>query len=223
VTAARKRLREDAVNLVFAAHLGFDPGQQARHSCVFVNLEQLGEGAADVPEACLKLLQRAAVVDDDPHNVAAYAEDPADVPIVPLLSAPCLKRDETLPPEDRPVDLLFIGSLNERRRAWIDRIEALGHTVMTFDKPMYGEERKVCTRPHAAFETSVLWVQDQAALEQFFSQNFLTPACCATWRNPWSCRCATTRAWAAACCWRRDRSTRCGPATCWSMRATCQR
>ena len=40
VTMAKNRLRSDAVNLVFGAHLGFDPVLLARHSCVFVNLEQ---------------------------------------------------------------------------------------------------------------------------------------------------------------------------------------
>lgn len=46
VTMAKNRLRHDAVNLVFGAHLGFDADQRRRQACIFVNLEQLGAGGA---------------------------------------------------------------------------------------------------------------------------------------------------------------------------------
>ncbi|MGS0756658.1 O-linked N-acetylglucosamine transferase family protein, partial [Roseateles sp. GG27B] len=42
VSVAKNRLRHDAVNFVFGAHLGFDAHRCERYSCVFVNLEQLG-------------------------------------------------------------------------------------------------------------------------------------------------------------------------------------
>lgn len=141
VTMAKNRLRHDAVNFVFGAHLGFDHAQTRRHACIFVNLEQLGEGGAAVSPAYLKLLANAAVVDYDGANLAAYAVDPLDVPVVPLLHAPYLKPEISVPLELRPIDLLFIGSMNERRRAWLDRIEALGLTVSVFDSALYGEER----------------------------------------------------------------------------------
>jgi SAM-dependent methyltransferase len=216
VTVAKNRLREDAVNLVFGAHLGFDPERLARHTCVFVNLEQLGEGGAQVSEDYLRLLRNCAVIDYDPHNVAAYAEDPADVPVIPLLHAPYLDQGEGIPLEERPIDLLFIGSINPRRQALIDRIQSLGHTVSTFDGPIYGDDRDAfirqakavlnvhfyessrfeqarvshclslgtpvisergpATRPHDAFEDSVLWLQDEAEFDHFFRHDFLTPA-----------------------------------------------
>jgi len=34
----------DAINFVFGAHLGFEATQTESHACVFVNLEQLGDG-----------------------------------------------------------------------------------------------------------------------------------------------------------------------------------
>jgi SAM-dependent methyltransferase len=216
VSVAKNRLRADALNLVFGAHLGFDPALLRRHTCLFVNLEQLGPGGAQVSRGYLELLRRAAVVDYDPANVAAYAADPADVPIVPMLHAPYLADPAPIPLEDRPIDLLFFGSLKPRRQAWIDRIQALGRTVTTFDGPVYGEERDAyvrqakavlnvhfyesgrfeqarvshclslgtpviserspATRPHEAFEDSVLWVQDERELEQLFRDDFLTPA-----------------------------------------------
>jgi SAM-dependent methyltransferase len=216
VSVAKNRLRADAVNLVLGAHLGFEPSLRRRHTCMFVNLEQLGQGGAQVPAEYLDLLRRSAVVDYDAANVPAYASDPADVPIVPMLHAPYLDDPAPIPLEERPIDLLFFGSLNPRRKAWIDRIQALGRTVTTFDGPVYGEERDAwirqakavlnvhfyesgrfeqarvshclslgtpvisertsATRPHAAFEDSVLWVQDDLELEQLFRDDFLTPA-----------------------------------------------
>ena len=216
VTCSKNRLRSDALNIVFGAHLGFEPALLRRHSCLFVNLEQLGEGGATLPAAYLDLLGRSAVVDYDAANVPAYARDVDDVPRVPLLHAPYLDRSTPLPLEERPIDLLFIGSLNERRLEWIRRIEAQGRTVTVLDAPLYGEERdrvirnakavlnvhfyesgrfeqvrashalslgtpviserSPATRPHEAFEDSVLWIQSTDELEQFFRDDFGTPA-----------------------------------------------
>jgi SAM-dependent methyltransferase len=141
VSLAKNRLRHDAVNFVFGAHLGFDATQCQRHACVFVNLEQLGQGGAAVSADYLKLLAQAAVVDYDADNIATYSRQPDEVPIVPFLHAPYLVPTESLPLEERPIDLLFIGSMNERRRAWLARIEAFGLNVAVFDSALYGAER----------------------------------------------------------------------------------
>lgn len=141
VSMAKNRLRHDAVNFVFGAHLGFDAAQRERHACVFVNLEQLGEGGAKVSPAYLSLLASSAVADYDPDNVPAYAKDADAVPVVPMLYAPYLANSATLPLAQRPIDLLFIGSMNPRRRALIDRIEGLGVQVGLFDSALYSEER----------------------------------------------------------------------------------
>ena len=141
VSMAKNRLRHDAVNFVFGAHLGFDPAQRERHACVFVNLEQLGKGGAKVSQAYLDLLASSAVVDYDADNVAAYAKDADTVPVVPMLYAPYLADAAAMPLAQRPIDLLFIGSMNPRRRALIDRIEAQGVQVAMFDSALYGEER----------------------------------------------------------------------------------
>ena len=141
VSLDKNRLRHDAVNFVFGAHLGFEAAQRERHACVFVNLEQLGEGGARVSASYLKLLANSAVVDYDAANRSAYAANPDDVPVVALLHAPYLKPEQSIALEERPIDLLFIGSINERRRAWLDRIEALGLSIAMFDGPLYGPER----------------------------------------------------------------------------------
>lgn len=141
VSIAKNRLRHDAVNFVFGAHLGFDPALCERHACVFVNLEQLGAGGAQVPAAYLQLLRHSAVVDYDADNLAAYTDDPQSVPVVPMLYAPYLSPAQPLAWHERPIDLLFVGSLNARRKALIERIEACGVQVSMFDSALYGEER----------------------------------------------------------------------------------
>ena len=123
---------------VFGAHLGFDASLRERYSCIFVNLEQLGEGGAELSPGYQELLEGSVVVDYDIDNVAAYTTHTDDVPVVPFLYAPYLSQGARIPLEERPIDLLFIGSMNERRRAIIDRIEAQGVEVSIFDRPLFG-------------------------------------------------------------------------------------
>jgi hypothetical protein len=141
VTIGKNRLREDSINIVLGAHLGFDPGLKLRHTCVFVNLEQLGEGGASVSQAYMDLLRSSAVIDYDERNLEAYGCKPGDVPLVSFQWAPYLRTQEPLPVADRPIDLLFFGSMNPRRKALFSRIEACGWSVSMFDHPLYGEER----------------------------------------------------------------------------------
>lgn len=164
VTIAKNRLKHDAVNFVLGAHLGFDADLRQRYSCIFVNLEQLGEGGASVSPAYLALLQTSGVVDYDAANVLSYAGDPGDVPIIPLLHAPYLAPAQPIPLEDRPIDLLFIGSMNPRRRAIIDRIESTGVQVAMFDHALYGPERDAfIMQAKAVFNTPFY---DSARFEQ---------------------------------------------------------
>jgi hypothetical protein len=214
VTLAKNRLHSNAINFIFGAHLGFDPQLKQRYHCIFVNLEQLGAGGAQLSADYLQLLSNSAVVDYDAANLNAYTRHHEDVPLLPLLYAPYLSTLEPQPLEERPIDLLFIGSMNARRKQWLERIEALGWKVSQFDSPLYGPERDhfikqskavlnthfyatsrfeqtrvshclslgtpvisergPATEPHAAFEESVFWVNEQN-LEEFFSQTFAQP------------------------------------------------
>jgi hypothetical protein len=141
VTIGKNRLREDSVNIVFGAHLGFDVALKQRYTCVFFNLEQLGEGGAQVSHSYLDLLRSSAVIDYDERNLAAYGCKPGSVPVVSFQSAPYLANGPSVPLQDRPIDLLFFGSMNDRRRAIFSRIEACGWSVSMFDHPVYGDER----------------------------------------------------------------------------------
>lgn len=141
VSISKNRLRHDAVNFVFGAHLGFDPVLCERYACIFVNLEQLGDGGASVSPDYLALLQNAAVADYDSANFAAYAGAANTAALAPLLYAPYLAPRDPIALEERPIDLLFVGSVNAQRRAWIERIEACGLAVSLFDGPLYAAER----------------------------------------------------------------------------------
>jgi SAM-dependent methyltransferase len=141
VTLGKNRLREDAVNIVFGAHLGFPAAWRRRHACLFFNLEQLGAGGANVSADYLQLLRSSAVIDYDAANIGTYCSDPADVPVVPFLHAPYLDDGLASALEDRPIDLLFFGSMNPRRRAFIDRVESHGLQVSMFDHAIYDAER----------------------------------------------------------------------------------
>lgn len=141
VTIGKNRLREDSVNVIFGAHLGFSASLKERYTCVFFNLEQLGKGGATVSEAYLNLLRTSPVIDYDERNLRAYGRKPGEVPVVSFAWAPYLAQTPALPLAQRPIDLLFFGSINERRLALFSRIEACGWSVSRFDQPLYGEER----------------------------------------------------------------------------------
>jgi hypothetical protein len=141
VTIGKNRLREDSINVVFGAHLGFDAALKQRYTCVFFNLEQLGEGGASVSQDYMNLLRTSAVIDYDERNLAAYACKSGDIPVVSFQYAPYLASASNLRLHDRPIDLLFFGSINERRKAILKRIEACGWNVARFDQPLYGDER----------------------------------------------------------------------------------
>ena len=90
VTIGKNRLREDSINIVFGAHLGFSASLKQRYTCVFFNLEQLGEGGASVTKDYLDLLGASAVIDYDERNLAAYGCKSGDVPVVSFQWAPYL-------------------------------------------------------------------------------------------------------------------------------------
>jgi SAM-dependent methyltransferase len=172
VSIAKNRLRHDAVNFIFGAHLGFDASLRQRHACVFVNLEQLGAGGAKVSPAYVDLLKHSAVVDYDADNLAAYASDLSAVPVVPVLHAPYLTPAAPMPLPERPIDLLFIGSMNPRRSALIERIERCGVQVAMFDSALYGDERD----PYIARAKAVLNLHfyDSSRFEQVRASHCLS-------------------------------------------------
>lgn len=146
VSFERNRLRHGAVNFIFGAHNGFDAELCQRYSCVFVNLEQIGAGGANLAPNYFRLLAGSAVVDYDRANPPAYTSHPDDVPVVSFGHAPYLAAADCLPLEERPIDVLFFGSLNERRLGLIRKIEAAGRKVTLAPIPCYGDQRDALIR-----------------------------------------------------------------------------
>jgi SAM-dependent methyltransferase len=143
VTMSKNRLRSDALNLVLGAHLGFPVEWKEHHACLFMNLEQLGNDGAPISGDYIHLLSSSGVVDYSRDNVRNYGQDIQDVPLIPFWHAPYLEPSEAafIPLHEREIDLLFFGSMNERRLNLIRRIEACGRKVTTFSQPLYAEER----------------------------------------------------------------------------------
>lgn len=141
VSISKNRLRENAINIVFGAHLGFSEELKNRYTCVFINLEQLGDQGAKIGKEYLRLLSTSPVIDYEQRNLFNYGAKPGTVPIISFQYAPYLFQADSLPLEDRPIDLLFFGTINERRKKIFSRIEDCGWNIAMFDYPLYGEER----------------------------------------------------------------------------------
>jgi len=179
VTLSQNRLREDSVNIVFGAHLGFARDRLPRHACVFFNLEQLGPRGAKLGPDYLDLLRTEPAADYDPSNVLALGPVPARVDVLPFLHASYLEGSKPQSIESRPIDLLFFGSLNERRRRFIERVERCGIPVSIPDRPLYGPERDALIRQSKAVLNCHFY--DAARFERIRVQQCLslgTPVLC---------------------------------------------
>jgi SAM-dependent methyltransferase len=138
---SKNRLYRDQVNIVFGAHKGFDRNLADAFPCVILNLEQIGREGASLPPAYFELLASAPTFDYDAANQQAY-RTPLAGPCVRFLDAPYLRQGRAPTAlAQRPIDLLFFGSINDRRRRLIEQIEAAGCRVAMFDQVLYGPER----------------------------------------------------------------------------------
>ncbi len=171
---AKNRLRHDAVNLVFGAHLGFHPQWLEAPFCTFFfNLEQIGQGGAQVSPAYQALLKSGPVIDYHPANVASYRSNLESVPLIPFLNAPYQNpKSSLLKLADRPIDLLFFGSVNAERKAFINRIEKTGLDVAVFDSPTYYHERDAFVRQAKAVINTSFYAS--ARFEQVRAFNVLS-------------------------------------------------
>ena len=138
-TIGKNRARSGAINIVFGAHLGFPESWERDYTYVIFNQEQLGTGGAALPPAYMELLRRSHVLDYDVENIPSYGEEGVRSgllrAVAPLLYAPYLHNAKgALELEDRPIDLLFIGSMNHARQQIISRVGEISELKRNSEK-----------------------------------------------------------------------------------------
>ncbi len=107
---------------------------------ILYNLEQIYPGSPWLSPHLLELFRRHAVWDYSARNAARYAELGLPRPrVVPIGHVPELVRIPRSPERD-DIDVLFYGSLNERRQAILDALRARGLRVEAVFG-VYGEAR----------------------------------------------------------------------------------
>jgi SAM-dependent methyltransferase len=128
-----------ATNVLLGAHL-LPPEDAALvpRGSVLYNLEQLG--GPSLPKHFYELARRCQVWDYSRHNIDTWnVMKCASAPIhVPLGYVPEMRRIKAAPKAD--IDVLFYGSLNERRASIVNALKAAGVKVHTLFG-VYGEER----------------------------------------------------------------------------------
>lgn len=146
VRLSKNRLCRDAVNIVLGAHVGYDAGSARGYQCIYVNLEQLGRAGKPVRPEYIDLLKNSAVIDYDMSNVGVYRERGCeDVALLSFGYAPYLESGRkggraVKPLQEREIDLLFYGSMNERRLALLQRLAGHGSEIRVLDN-LFGPER----------------------------------------------------------------------------------
>ncbi|QGZ54954.1 methyltransferase domain-containing protein [Paraburkholderia acidiphila] len=131
-------LAGDGVNFVFGAHL-LAPGSVLPSNTVIVNLEQMRAGwPARIPHY-LEMLRLHPVLDYSSSNVGRIREltGSAHVHMLTPGYVPQLTR---IAAAEQDVDVLFYGSLNERRHRILEALRAVGLVVQHL-RGVYGEER----------------------------------------------------------------------------------
>jgi SAM-dependent methyltransferase len=106
---------------------------------ILYNLEQIEPGSPWLTPALLELFRRHQVWDYSQRNAARYPELGLPPPrVVPIGYVPQLTRIAQAPQED--IDVLFYGSINPRRQAVLDALQARGLRVEAVFG-VYGEAR----------------------------------------------------------------------------------
>jgi hypothetical protein len=160
-TIGYNSLKKGVTNFVFGAWLGFDPALRNIYPCIFINLEQLGpKGSKHVSSDYMDLLRSSPVIDYDTENVQYYSK-PKTVPIAPILYAPYLTDINPIPLNDRKIDILFFGSMTDRRIKIIQDIVDSGVYIEYIKKPTFGKElydlirNSKCVLNIHAYESSI--------------------------------------------------------------------
>lgn len=129
--------REDCWNLVLGYHFFFGKPLPKGYPCIVYQLEQL-ENEAGWPPNNLETLRTADVVwDYSERNIDLLATQGIDAVHKPLGFHPQMKQIEVQP--SPPIDILFYGSMNERRMKLLKQLTNRFKIKVLFG--VYGAER----------------------------------------------------------------------------------
>lgn len=128
-------------NIYFFAHLLSPPDVAAiPPGSIIYNLEQIFEQSPWLAPSYRNLLARFTVWDYSPRNLSniGFFADPRRLHLVPIGYVPQLSAIPPAPVED--IDVLFYGSINQRRRAILGQLEGSGLRVRS-GRELRGAER----------------------------------------------------------------------------------
>jgi GT2 family glycosyltransferase/2-polyprenyl-3-methyl-5-hydroxy-6-metoxy-1,4-benzoquinol methylase/glycosyltransferase involved in cell wall biosynthesis len=159
---AESRFDPSAVNLVLGWHLLTESQEAALPpQCILYNLEQMDERNRPFQDRLVRLSGRCEIWDYSRRNIDILHRSgfPGSIQHVPIGTMPELTRIPVAPDQD--IDVLFYGSINERRHRILQALKDAGLRVHTAFG-VYGGERdaliaraKVVLNLHY-YETSIL-------------------------------------------------------------------
>jgi hypothetical protein len=127
----------DRRHIIFGANLLSRYPQTLAPDSILYNLEQVEMGSTWFDDKLLDLFRRYAVWDYSLSNVATLKTFDIEAVHVPIGYMPCLTR---IAEAEKDIDVLFFGSLNERRNRILDQLTIHGCRVKVVSG-VYGDER----------------------------------------------------------------------------------
>ncbi|GHU06187.1 hypothetical protein FACS1894158_11870 [Betaproteobacteria bacterium] len=133
-------LANDAVNIILGAHLLDERKMRALpDESILYNSEQIDDGSTWISGPYMELLRRCTVWDYSEANIALLRPRGVQrIHYVPIGYVPQLTRIPASVPQD--IDVLFYGSINERRKNILEGLIARGLRI-EFLAGVYREER----------------------------------------------------------------------------------
>lgn len=139
VSIAENQVDSSATNIILGFHLlNFADMDRLPPSSVVYNLEQIDPAACQTHHLRIDQMRRFTVWDYSLRNIRKLAEFQCPARHVPLGYSPELTRIDAAPEQD--IDVLFYGSINERRQKILDALRAAGLKVRAAFG-VYGAER----------------------------------------------------------------------------------
>jgi len=141
VKTSENSLIDDGVNIILGAHLLSEEDMAIIPECsIIYNFEQITDDPACLTPALLALYNRHDIWDYSQKNITALRKKgiTSRITHVPVGYAEILTKIAKAPVQD--IDVLFYGSINERRRIVLDQLEQAGLKVERLFG-VYGEER----------------------------------------------------------------------------------